>query len=448
MARTMSEKLLAKAAGAPEAKAGEIVVAKVDKAMLDDILGPRVEIAERMAAIRDRIWDPLKVVVVCDHYTPPASVNQAEIVKFTREWAKARGVRDYFEHRGPCHQLLAEHGHAWPGTLLVGTDSHTCMGGAFGAFATGIGSSEMLGVLLTGEIWLKVPGTIRVEFSGRPGERVMAKDMSLAAIGLVGHAGATYKAVEFGGEAARSLPMDERMALTNMAVEMGAKTGLMEPDGETWEYLARHGHPAEERNGVFSDPGADFDRTVAIDAASLPPMVSLPHAVDNVLPAAEAGPVPLDQIYIGSCTGGRLSDLRMAASILKGRKIAKGLRLLVSPASDRVWREAAACGALLELAEAGASILAPTCGVCVGLHSGLLAAGERCLTPSNRNFQGRMGSPKAEIFLGSPATAAAAALAGRLIDPREAQGWANGGDGRMGIEAARRLEGGRGGREA
>ena len=242
MGKTMSEKILARASGEQEVSAGEIVWAKVDRAMMDDILGPRVEIARHMKEIRDEVWDRDKVVIISDHYTPPASVQQAEIVKFTRDWAAEHGIQNYYEFVGPCHQIMAEHGFIRPGPLVVGTDSHTCMGGALGAFATGIGSTEMMGVLLRGEIWLRVPETIRVVWDGMLPESVMAKDISLKTIGTVGHAGATYKAVEYTGAAIRSLDIDERMAITNMAVVMGAKAGLMEPDEKTRAYLEEQGY--------------------------------------------------------------------------------------------------------------------------------------------------------------------------------------------------------------
>lgn len=418
MGKTMSEKILAKASGKKEVSAGEIVWARVDRAMMDDILGPRVEIARHMKEIRDEVWDREKVVIISDHYTPPASVHQAEIVKFTRDWAAEHGIRNYFEFVGPCHQIMAEHGFVRPGTLVVGTDSHTCMGGALGAFATGIGSTEMMGVLLRGEIWLRVPETIRVVWDGTLPDTVMAKDIALKTIGEVGHAGATYKTVEYVGSTIHSLDIDERMAITNMAVEMGAKAGLMEPDEKTRAYL--------EAQGVFgvqydlkSDEDAKTCQTMRFRAEELSPMVACPHHVDNVTEASNVQKIRIHQAYIGSCTGGRYHDLLMAARLLKGRKIAGGLRLLVSPASDSIWKKADKDGILQVLAEAGATVLAPTCGVCVGLHSGMLAGGENCISSSNRNFIGRMGSKDAGIYLASPLTVAASALTGFVTDPRE-----------------------------
>lgn len=417
MGKTMSEKILARAADVPEAQAGDILWVNVDKAMLDDILGPRVEIADRIKEIRDKIWDPAKVVVISDHYTPPASINQAEIVKFTREWAKKYGIDNYYEYAGPCHQLMVEKGHIIPGTVVLGTDSHTCMGGALGAFATGVGSTEMLGVLITGKTWLRVPETIRVIWEGLLPDGIMAKDISLKTIGAVGHAGATYNTVEYEGQAISSLSIDERLAITNMAVEMGAKAGLMKPDHKVREYLAQRGITAGYTMPE-SDPDATWRQTLRFDAAQLEPMLSLPHEVDNVAPVGNHLSVKIDQAYLGSCTGGRYSDLAAAARIIKGNKVAPGVRLLVSPASQDIWLQASRDGILATLAEAGAVILAPTCGVCVGLHSGLLADGEVCVSSTNRNFIGRMGSKNARIYLSSPMTVAASAISGHLSDPR------------------------------
>lgn len=417
MGMTMSEKILARAAGIAETKAGEILTVNVDKAMMDDILGPRVEIAKNMKEIKDEVWDPDKVVIVSDHYTPPATVKQAEIVKFTREWAKEHGIENYYEFVGPCHQIMAEHGHVRPGTVVVGTDSHTCMGGALGEFATGIGSTEMLGVLLTGQIWMRVPETIKVEWNGKLDSRVMAKDISLKTIGTVGHSGATYKTVEYIGSTISDLIMDERMAITNMAVEMGAKTGLIAPDDKTKAFLEEHG-VVDNNYNIKSDQDADYCEQRSFKAEELVPMVACPHQVDNVTEVSNVKKTKIHQAYLGSCTGGRFNDLKAAAEILKGKKIAKELRFLVSPASDEVWKKADKAGILSTLADAGATVMAPTCGVCVGLHSGLIAAGENCISSSNRNFIGRMGSKEAGIYLGSPMTVAASALTGYITDPK------------------------------
>jgi 3-isopropylmalate/(R)-2-methylmalate dehydratase large subunit len=417
MGKTMSEKILAVAAGVKQAQAGDILWVNIDMAMLDDILGPRVEIAEKLKELKDKIWDPEKVVIISDHYTPPASIKQAEIVKFTREWASAYQIKNYYEFVGPCHQIMVEKGHIIPGTVVLGTDSHTCMGGALGAFATGVGSTEMLGVLVTGKTWLRVPETIQVIWKGKLNPGCMAKDISLKTIGTIGHAGATYKTVEYQGETISDLPIDERLAITNMAVEMGAKAGLMEPDAKVTEYLKQKGFSGSF-NMVKSDPDAAYCQTLPFDSANLSPMVSCPHEVDNVSPVNDVSSVKIDQAYLGSCTGGRYYDLVAAAQILKGKKVKHGTRLLVSPASQEIWMQASKDGVLSVLAEAGAVIMAPTCGVCVGLHSGLLADGEVCVSSTNRNFIGRMGSKKAQIFLASPMTVAASSITGKIEDPR------------------------------
>ena len=417
MGKTMSEKILAKAAGKDSVSAGDIEWVDIDIAMMDDILGPRIEISEHMERIHDEVWNPDKIVIISDHYTPPATAKQAEVVKYTRDWAKSHGITHYYEYIGPCHQVLAEKGFDLPGTVVFGTDSHTTTGGAFGSFSTGCGSTEMLGILLTGKTWVKVPETIQVIWNGQLPEGVMAKDISLATIGKIGHAGATYKAVEYQGDTIRNLIMDERMAISNMAVEMGAKVGLIAPDEKTAEYLNNAG-VTKPYDKIKSDPDAIYCETYTFDASALEPMVSCPHAVDSVKPASQLGDISIQQVYIGSCTGGRLSDLKAAADILRGRKIHSEVRLLVSPASQDIYIQASAEGILKDLAEAGAVILAPTCGVCVGLHSGVIAGGEACLSTSNRNFLGRMGSSGGFVYLSSPATAAATALTGRITDPR------------------------------
>lgn len=417
MGKTMSEKILAKAAGKEEVSAGDIEWVKVDVAMTDDVLGPRIEIVENMKRIHDEVWDKDKLVVISDHYTPPANAKQAEMVKFTRDWSREHGVKNYYEYLGPCHQIMAEKGFDVPGTVVFGTDSHTVTGGAFGTFSTGCGSTEMLGIIMTGETWVKVPETIQVLWEGKLQSGVMAKDISLCTIGEIGHAGATYKAVEYCGDTIKELCMDERMAISNMAVEMGAKVGLIEADEKTDAYLKEAGIE-KAYESFLSDPDASYCETYRFDSSALEPMVACPHAVDNVKPASRLTEVNIQQVYIGSCTGGRLTDLQAAADILRGKKVHPDTRLLVSPASQKVYIQAMEQGILKDLAEAGAVIMAPTCGVCAGLHSGLIANGESCLATTNRNFLGRMGSSGSFVYLSSAATAAATALTGRVTDPR------------------------------
>lgn len=426
MGMTITEKILARAAGRESVKPGEILWCRVDKAMMDDILGPRVEIAEKLEELKAGIWDADRVTVISDHYTPPANKQQAEIVKFTREWAQKYGVRNYFEFAGPCHQVMVENGRVLPGEIIVGTDSHTCTYGALGAFSTGIGSTEMLGVLVSGEIWLKVPESIKVVFTGKLAEGVMAKDIALKVIGTLGHGGATYKALEFVGETFQNMIMDERLCIANMAVEAGAKNGIFPFDGIAEQFLKEQSKvphllesdrkiPLEQ---IHSDRDAQYIRELEFDAAEIGPLCACPHEVDNVTEIGNVTNVPVHQAYIGSCTGGRYHDLKVAADFLKGKKVAKGVRLLVSPASSEVWKRCAGEGILNVLSEAGAVILASSCGACLGVHSGAIGEKEVCISSTNRNFIGRMGSKEGEIYLASPLSVAAAAVAGKIVDPR------------------------------
>jgi 3-isopropylmalate/(R)-2-methylmalate dehydratase large subunit len=417
MNMTLAEKILAKKAGKSKVMPGEIVTAKVDHAMMTDILGPRVQIADELKRLNASIWDKKRAIVVSDHYSPAANVQQAGILKFTRDWAIEQGIENMFEGIGPCHQILAEKGFSLPGTILVGTDSHTCTAGAFGCFGTGIGSTEMLGVLVTGEIWFRVPESINIVWEGKLSTGVMAKDIILKTIGDIGHAGATYMAMEFKGSTIRDLSMDERMAISNMAIEAGAKVGLIEPDQKTYDFIERTSHKTDYEP-LHSDEGAKYSRELKYDASQLVPQVACPHEVDNVENITEVVGTKIDQIYIGSCTGGRMEDLLAAAKILKGRKVSSRSRLLVSPASKDIWREASKKGILEDLSEAGAMILAPSCGACLGLHSGAVGAGENCISTTNRNFIGRMGSKESGVYLSSAVTAAASAIEGQIADPR------------------------------
>ena len=417
MGQTIAEKIISRRCENPDVKAGDMVIAKVDCAMVDDILGPRM-FAEQMKQLGADIWDKDRVVVVSDHYSPSATISQADIVRFTRQWVMEHGLVHYFEGMGPCHQMLAENGFDIPGTLQVGTDSHTCMAGAFGCLGTGVGSSEMLSILLTGEIWLRVPESMRINWTGKLSKYVMAKDVALHTIGVIGHAGATYMSMEFSGDTISGLSMDERMCITNMSVESGAKCGLIAADDETKRYLVEIGH-GDKFTGIDADDDALYLANYEFDASALSPQVACPHEVDNVFPIGEMESTPIQHAYVGSCTGGRFSDIETAASILKGRKIDKNCRLFVCPASRKVWSQASKMGLLDILFDAGATILAPTCGACMGVHSGVVAGGENSISSTNRNFKGRMGSPEGNIYLASPATVAASALRGRLSDPRE-----------------------------
>jgi len=416
MGKTLAEKILANCCSKEEVTAGEIITANVDCLMMDDALGPWF-VDKPFQTLGGAIKRPENVVVISDHLCPSGNVDQAENVAYARRFCDKHGIT-YFEGNGPCHQILGEYGYDRPGTLLVGTDSHTCTAGAFGCFGTGIGSTEAAGVLHTGTIWLRVPESVKIIWEGKMPRRVMAKDLILRVIGDLGHAGATYQAMEFTGSTIRGLPMDERMCISNMAVEAGAKAGLIAADDKTVEYLKKTGQ--NRPYFIFqSDEDASYVKTLSYRAEDLSPLVACPHVVDNVKEIGDVSGTVIHQAYIGSCTGGRLSDLSAAAEVLKGRKIAKGCRLLVSPGSTAVYRKAMKIGLLDIFMDAGASILAPTCGACVGLHSGVIAAGERCVSTTNRNFRGRMGSYDSEVYLASPATVAASAIEGALADPRK-----------------------------
>lgn len=415
MGMTMAEKLLANASGNESVQAGEIVWAKVDVALMHDLLGPWL-IDKPFKRLGGELFNKDSVVIVSDHCTPPATVEQANILKYTRDWAREYDIEKYYEFEGPCHQVIIEHGHVLPGKIILGTDSHTCMAGAFGAFATGIGSTEMVGVLLTGETWLRVPETIKVVWNGSLPEGVYAKDIILRTIKELGHAGATYKALQFAGETIEQLSIDEKLVLSNMAVEAGAKVGLIEPDESIIAYLKNIG--ASEDYTIFkNDEDATYERILEFDASILSPQVACPHEIDNVCDVNEIEGTKVDQVYLGSCTNGRISDLRVAAEILKGKKIAKSIRCLVVPASQKTWLEASKEGILQTLADAGCVVNMPSCGACGGFTSGVIGANEVVMSSSNRNFKGRMGSPDGEVYLGSAATVAVTALTGVITNP-------------------------------
>ncbi len=416
---TLAEKIIARAAGAAAVRAGDIVTCRVDLAMMHDSGGPRrvKPMLERLGA---GVWDPDKVVVVSDHYVPAVDPESAAILDLTRKWVKAEGVARFHDMQGICHVVLPERGHLRPGMFAVGGDSHSPTGGAFGAFMVGIGATEMLGVLVQGTIWIKVPQTILVEWTGRLGPGVGAKDVMLFLCRHLGMKAASYRAVQFTGAAVAALPMAERMTLCNMAAELGAKTGLIAPDATTAAFLREAGVPGEPDLAAWQgDPDAVVEAHHVWDAGALPPQVAAPHSPANSGPVGEHAGVRIDQAYIGACTGAKLEDLAMAAAVLKGRRTAPGVRLLIAPASQRIMSRAAADGTLAALTEAGAILLPSGCGACAGYGAGVLAEEEVCISSTARNFQGRMGAHSARVYLGSPYTVAAAAVAGRIVDPRE-----------------------------
>ncbi len=417
MTMTMAEKILARASGRDRVRAGEFVVGEIDLALLHDIFAAGV--FDQLAQTGPGgVFDPEKVVVVVDHLVPAPTAEAAAVHQRIRSHVRALGIGSFYDSgHGICHQLLPEQGHIRPGRLVVGTDSHTTTYGALGAGGTGIGTSDMVYALATGRLWFRVPETIRFELFGRLGNRVSWKDVILHLAGRLGADAAQYRAMEFGGPGAGEADVAGRLTICNMAVEMGAKFGMFAADEVTDRYLREHGGQGCEPFGP--DAGADYLETHEVRLSDLSPQVALPHEIDNVSPVEEVAGTVIDQAFLGSCTNGRIEDLRAAAEVLDGHRVAPGVRMLVAPASRRVLQEAAESGVLATLAGAGASILAPGCGPCFGGHGGLLGPGERCIGTHNRNFPGRMGSARAEIYLASPATVAASALAGRIADPRE-----------------------------
>jgi len=417
MGMTVSEKILARASGRDEVSAGEVAKAWVDLAMMPDLTAILAFRAMKEMG-RERVWDGDKVVVVLDHVSPASTLMAATVHRDIRRFAREQDLRYLYDiDSGVCHQVLPERGHIKPGMLVIGADSHTCTHGAFGAFATGVGSTDMGAVLATGKTWLRVPETIRVSVEGALPDFVAPKDVILRVVGEIGADGATYNALEFAGGTVREMGVSGRMTLCNMAIEMGGKTGIVEPDEKTFEYLKDRTEGALDP--VRADPDAKYKRVLGLDVSDLEPQIACPHKVDNVKPIGAVAGKGIDQAFIGSCTNGRLEDLRTARSLLNGRKVHTDVRLLVVPASRGVYLEALEEGIIQDLIEAGATVSNPSCGACFGGHIGLLAPGEVGLTTSNRNFRGRQGSPEAEVYLSSPAVAAASALTGVITDPRE-----------------------------
>ena len=413
---TMAEKILAKASGNKELEAGEIIMANIDVAMTHDLTGPlSVESFEKIGI--KKVWDPEKIVIIFDHQVPADSIDAANNHMIMRKFVEEQGIQNFYDMReGVCHQVLPEKGHVVPGEVVVGTDSHTCTHGALGAFATGIGSTDMAMVFATGKLWFKVPETIKFDITGKLQDNVFAKDVILNIIGKIGADGATYKACEFGGETTRNMTISDRMVLCNMAIEMGGKTGLVEPDQKTIHYL--NGRSTKPYEIMKTDKNAQSLETIHININELEPQIACPHNVDNVKPVSEVEGTHIDQVFLGSCTNGRLSDLRTAANIIKGKDISKNVRMLVIPASREVYSKAMDEGLLKTFVDSGALVCNPCCGPCLGGHIGLVGPGEVSLSTSNRNFKGRQGSSDAEVYLSSAAVAASSAVKGKITDPR------------------------------
>ncbi len=417
MGMTISEKIIAKSAGVSLVKPGEIVTCSVDIAMIHDSSGPRRQ-GPRLKELGLNVWDPSKIVVISDHYVPAVDTVSANILKITRDWVKEENITNFYDLQGICHIVLPERGHLKPGLFCVGGDSHSPTGGAFGTFMIGVGATDMTAVLATGEIWVRVPETMQVNWSGKLNEFITAKDMMLALCGRIGLLGADYMVCEFTGETIKNLSMDERMVLTNMTAEVGAKTGIIAPDNTTLDFLSSK-NLKEIDMELCSDEDANFATIEKFDANTLEPQVAAPHSPANSKNLSEFRGINIDQAYIGACTGAKLEDLQMAAKILKGKTCSKTTRLLVAPSSTRITAAAAADGTLEILTEAGAILLPSGCGACAGLGAGVLSKEEVCISTTNRNFKGRMGDQDAEVYLGSPYTVAAAAITGRIVDPRE-----------------------------
>jgi 3-isopropylmalate/(R)-2-methylmalate dehydratase large subunit len=419
--QTLAEKIVANAAGRDSVRPGEIVTCRVDLAMVHDSSGPRrlQPMLERLGA---GIRDPARLVIITDHYVPVFDEETREIKELTRRFAQEHAVGGYYEEEGICHVVLPERGHLRPGMFVVGGDSHSPTGGAFGAYMFGVGATEMAGVVATGEVWLRVPESIMIEWTGRLQPGVMAKDMMLFLCGRLGMGGGRYAAVEYAGDAVSALSIQERMTLANMTAELGGQTGLVAPDEVTAKAVQAAGSDPGDWRRWRSDAGAVYDERHSFAAASLSPQVAAPFSPANAAPAAEYRDVAVNVAYIGACTGAKLDDLRMAASILTGRRVASGVQLLVAPASRREQERARAEGILAALEDAGARMLPNTCGICAGYGPDRLGDEDVCISSTARNFKGRMGSAASRVYLASPLTVAASAVAGRVVDPREMMG--------------------------
>ena len=418
MAQTLAEKIIARAAGKASVTPGDIVTCQVDLAMIHDSGGPR-RVKPQMEALGASLWDPSKVVLVSDHFAPCTDAESAHILKITREWAAENGVINFYDQQGICHVVTPERGHLRPGMFAVGGDSHSPTGGAFGAYMFGIGATDMLGVLVTGETWVRVPETIRINWSGELGPGVSAKDMALKMCATLGMDAGQYQAIQYTGDTIATLDIFERMTLCNMAAELGAQTGLIEPDAKTAAYIRDAGSDPGDWDLFTSDAGARVAVTHDFDARALAPQVAAPHSPANAADVASVEKVEIDQFYIGACTGAKLNDLKMAADVLTNKKVGPGKRLTVAPASARILTQATKLGIVETLLDAGANLLPPGCGACAGYGVGVLAEDEVCLASTARNFKGRMGASSSKVYLASPYTVAASAVSGRITDPRE-----------------------------
>lgn len=419
MGMTITEKILAAHAGLEKVQAGQLINAQVDIVLSNDITGP-VAVREFKKLGVEKVFDKNKIALIPDHFSPTKDIKSAEQCKVIRDFAKEQDLTHYYEvgKMGVEHCLLPELGIVAPGDLVIGADSHTCTYGALGAFATGVGSTDVAAAMATGEVWLKVPETIKVNLKGKPDNPwVVGKDVVLALIGQIGVDGALYQALEFVGEGLNHLSMDSRFSMANMAIEAGAKNGIIAVDPKTREYV--QGRVSKEYREYYSDPDAKYAQEVEIDLSSLKPQVAFPHLPSNTRSIDEVGTVAIDQVVIGSCTNGRMEDMRTAAQIIKGKKVYPYLRLIVIPGTQAIYQQCMKEGIIETIIEAGGVVSTPTCGPCLGGYMGILAKGERAIATTNRNFVGRMGHPESEVYLSNPAIAAASAITGKISAPEE-----------------------------
>ena len=418
MGMTMTQKILAAHAGLESVQAGQLIMADLDLVLANDITGP-VAIHEVEKLNKKTVFDKDKIALVPDHFTPNKDIKSAEHCKCVREYAKAHDITNYFEvgQMGIEHALVPEKRLIVAGDVCIGADSHTCTYGALGAFSTGVGSTDMGCGMITGQAWFKVPSAIRIELTGKLSKWVSGKDVILHIIGMIGVDGALYRSMEFAGDGVASLSMDDRFSIANMAIEAGAKNGIFPVDEQTIAYMKEHS--TKEYKVFEADEDAEYDEVIKIDLSTLKPTVAFPHLPENTKTVDEAGDVTIDQVVIGSCTNGRISDLREAASVLKGRKVADGIRAIVIPATQSIYMQAIEEGLVQTFIEAGAVVSTPTCGPCLGGHMGCLAKGERAVSTTNRNFVGRMGHVESEVYLASPAVAAASAVTGKISQPSD-----------------------------
>jgi 3-isopropylmalate/(R)-2-methylmalate dehydratase large subunit len=426
MGQTITQKILARHAGVDRVEPGEIVICKVDLAMANDVTARgAVEAFEAIDA--ETVWDRSKVALVASHFVPAKDIASAGLMTVMRRFAMDHDIEHFFDvgRGGIEHILLPEEALTLPGDVVIGADSHSCTYGALGCFSTGVGSTDLGAVLATGEIWLRVPETMRIVYSGRPGPWVVGKDLILSVISRIGDDGAAYMAMEHTGETMQYLSMESRLTLTNMAIEAGAKSGIVAPDATTLAYVRERQMAVDRFRGydvLASDPDAEYAATLEIDVDVIEPMVAQPSLPSRSVPVGEVVGTRVDQVFIGSCTNARIEDLRVAAEVLGDQKVARHVRLMVIPSTQRVWKMANEEGLLQRFADAGASVSTPTCGACLGAHMGVLGPGEVCMSTSNRNYVGRMGDPSAQVYLANPAVAMATAVAGEIAHPDSVAG--------------------------